>query len=104
MGLLVSAATLHSTFARTLARLRGPDGGFPVSVDGESEVEPTAVAALALDDARARSWLAGRQRADGGYLERDGRRDGATTSALAALALDDPKAARRALAFAIAHR
>ena len=75
-----------------------------MSVAGESEVEPTTLLALALDDQRARRWLAARQRPDGGYDEHDGHRDGPTSSALAALVLDNPAAAHRALAFAIAHR
>jgi hypothetical protein len=60
--------------------------------------------ALALDDDRARTWLAARQRRDGGYEELEGRLDGPTTAALAALALADAAAARRALAYAIAGR
>ena len=100
----MSAPRLHASLVRTLTSLRRPDGGLPVSVAGESEVEPTTLLALARDDRRARRWLAARQRPDGGYDERDGHRDGPTSSALAALVLDDPAAARRALAFAIAHR
>ena len=87
-----------------LARLRLPDGGLPVSLGGASEVEPTTLAALALNDAAARAWLAARQRPDGGYEELEGRRDGPTTAALVAIALHDPAAARRALAYAIARR
>jgi hypothetical protein len=89
---------------RALEGLRAADGGMPISSGGVAEVEPTTVAALALDDAGARAWLARRQLPDGGYEERDGRHDGPTSSALAALALDDPDSARRALAFAISHR
>jgi hypothetical protein len=87
-----------------LAELRPADGGIPVSVQGVSEVEPTAVAALALDDARARAWLAARLRPDGGFEEKDGRDDGPTSSALGALALADRRDARRALAYAVSHR
>ncbi len=101
---LVSAPRLHAALVRTLTSLRRPDGGLPVSVAGESEVEPTTLLALALDDASARVWLATRQRRDGGYEELEGRRDGPTTAALVALALDDPAAARRSLANAIARR
>ena len=53
---VVSAPRLHAALVRTLVELRPADGGLPVSVHGVSEVEPTAVAALALDDARARAW------------------------------------------------
>ena len=101
---VVSAPRLHAALVRTLAELRRTDGGLPVSVQGVSEVEPTAVAALALDDAPARAWLAARLRADGGFEEKDGRDDGPTSSALGALALADRRDARRALAYAISHR
>jgi hypothetical protein len=100
----VSAPDLHAALTRTLVSLRRPDGGLPVSVEGPSEVEPTALAALALKDAGARAWLAARQRRDGGYEELEGRRDGPTTAALVALALDDRVGSRRALAYAIARR
>src|SRR4029079_7369253 len=83
----VSASALHAALADRLRAVRGPDGAFPVSLDGRAEVEPTAVAALALDDGRARVWLARHLRADGSYHETDGRPDGPTSSALAALAL-----------------
>jgi hypothetical protein len=73
-------------------------------VDGPSEVEPTTVAALALEDVEAKRWLDARQRADGGFDEGDGRSTGPASAALAALALDDTEGARRALAFAIEHR
>jgi hypothetical protein len=100
----VSAPDLHTALASSLTSLRRPDGGLPVSLEGASEVEPTALAALALDDDGARTWLAHRQRPDGGYAELDARGDGPTTAALVALALDDPAAARRSLAYAIARR
>ena len=46
---------LHAFLLAELDGLRGADGGFPVSVAGASEVEPTVVAALALRDPRARA-------------------------------------------------
>ena len=100
----MSGLAFHAALAEALRAVRRPDGGVPVSLDGPAEVEPTAIAALALDDGRARAWLARRVREDGGFDEQDGRPDGPTTSALAALALTDPRAARRALGYAIAHR
>ena len=100
---MADRSRLHLTLARMLAGAANPDGGFPVARAGQSEVEPTTIAALALRDASARRWLGQRQRADGGYDELDGRPDGPTTAALAALALP-PAAARRALAYAVAHR
>jgi Prenyltransferase and squalene oxidase repeat len=95
---------LHDTLVRELRGLRRPDEGFSSSVEGPSEVEPTVVAALALRDARARAWLAARQRRDGGFAGPDGRIEGPTSGALAALVLDDADAASRALRFAIARR
>jgi hypothetical protein len=84
--------------------MRRSDGGFPASLGGRSEVEPTAVAAIALGDARARGWLASQQRADGGLDQSDGRASGPTDAALAALSLENPRQALRALAFAIDKR
>ena len=98
------APLLHAKLVRALETLRRSDGGFPASTVGLSEVEPTAVAALALggDDA-ARGWLVGRQGPGGGFVGADGRVEGPTTAALASLALERP-AARRALRFAVAQR
>ena len=100
----MDGSILHAALLRSLAGLLRRDGGLPTSVGGASEIEPTAIAALALDSPAARAWLATRVRPDGGYDEADGRPDGPTTSALAALALADPGDARRALAYAIAGR
>ena len=100
----VDAERLHVRLVDALRSHRLADGGFPVSVDGGSEVEPTTVVALALRDEVARAWLAGRQRPDGGFDETDGRAEGPTSAALAALALARPDAASRALAYAIARR
>lgn len=90
--------------AAELDAARAPDGGFGMSVGSPSEAEPTAVAALALDDDRARAWLASAQRQDGGFAALDGRLESPTVSALAALALDRGDARRRALAHAVAER
>ena len=99
----VKTASLHARLAARLRRLRGPDGGFPTSPGGESEVEPTVVASLALADATSRRWLGDHLRPDGGVALADGRVEGPTSSALAALVLSD-STARRALAYAISHR
>jgi hypothetical protein len=97
-------AGLHAEHLRALGGRRRPDGGFPTGPAGPSEVEPTVLAGLALGgDDRARAWVSERQRDDGGVGELGGRHDGPTTAALASLLLDG-KAARRALAFAVAHR
>ena len=50
-----------------LARLGNADRGFGPNVGQPSEPEPTALAALAFDDARAREWLAEHQREDGSF-------------------------------------
>ena len=68
---------LHAELRASCAGTRRPDGGFPTSAGGESELEPTALAALALDgDRRARAWLGRRQSPDGGFASADGRVDG----------------------------
>ncbi|HEV2951605.1 MAG TPA: hypothetical protein VGZ51_05845, partial [Actinomycetota bacterium] len=56
---------VHAT--ELLARLGNADGGFGPNVRQPSEPEPTALAALALDDARAREWLVEHQREDGSF-------------------------------------
>ena len=97
-------AELHAEHLRVLRDRRRPDGGFSTGRGAASELEPTVLAGLALGgDVQARSWVSARQRRDGGFGELSGRHDGPTTAALASLLLDGG-AARRALAFAVAHR
>ena len=95
---------LHAALARELRALQRTDGGFSPAVAGESEVESTAVAALALGDPRARGWLDARQADDGGFQELDGRRCGPAAVALAALTVDGPERRLKALDYAIAQR
>ena len=97
---VVRLAALHAQLVSELRRRRRSDGGFALTTDGDSELEPTVVAALALGDERAARLVARRQRADGGFTEPDGRPAGPTDAALAALVLDAP-AARRALRYAV---
>jgi hypothetical protein len=99
----LDAQDTHSTLVRELRSLRGKDGAFPSSSPGPSELEPTAVALLALGDPGLGSWLAGRQQEDGSFAELDGRPSGPAVTALTALALDRRRALR-ALASAIAVR
>jgi hypothetical protein len=97
-------ALLHGELLRVLEARRRPDGGFAVGANGSSELEPTAIAALALGgDGRARAWLEARQRADGGFVEANGRSEGPTGAALAALVLDGSRAAR-AVDYAVGRR
>lgn len=94
-----------SIYADALAAARLRDGGFGLAHGGASEAEPTAVAALALDDPVARAWLARTQRPDGGFAAADGRPESPSVAALAALALADDREARsRAFAHALANR
>jgi len=95
---------LETRLRDTLLRLRRPDGGFSTSATGSSELEPTAVATLALGgDPPGRRWLEGRQRQDGSFRERDRPPHGPTSAALAALALRG-EPARRALRYAVDRR
>ena len=87
-------------FARALAAARAPDGGFGPRAGGPSEPEPTALAALALDDDAARAWLEARQRPDGAIQVSVGSVTNAASTALAALALDDGAGRRAAAAVA----
>jgi hypothetical protein len=92
------------TFELDLAANRSRDGGFGLAAGGPSEVEPTAVAALALEDTAARAWLARAQRPDGGFEARDGRPESPSVAALAALALGDRETGSRALDHVLANR
>jgi hypothetical protein len=92
-----------SDVARMLAELRQPDGGFGPSAGAASEPEPTAMAALALDDARARTWLVEHQREDGGWLVGPVSVGNDSATALGALATSDT-ARERALDHLVAHR
>jgi len=89
--------TTFDASAALLEALRNPDGGFGVRASQPSEAEPTALAALALDDEGARAWLAGAQAGDGSFGLNAGpyRNDAAT--GLAALALDPGPERERAL-------
>lgn len=89
--------TTFDESAGLLEELRNPDGGFGVRAGQPSEAEPTALAALALDDDDARAWLAGSQAGDGSFGVMVGpyRNDAAT--GLAALALAPGPERERAL-------
>lgn len=92
-----------SDVASILEELRQADGGFGPSADAPSEPEPTAMAALALDDDRARAWLEEHQREDGAWLVGPESVGNDAATPLAALAL--PGTSReRALDYLVAHR
>lgn len=80
-----------------LARTRNPDGGFGARLDQPSEAEPTALAALALDDVEAKSWLAEHQRGDGSFSFHAGPYVNDSATALGALALGPGPERERAL-------
>src|SRR4051812_39859450 len=101
----MASTTSTHVYADALIAARSPDGGFGLGHGGPSEPEPTAVAALALDDATARTWLARTQRSDGGFAARDGRPESPSVSALAALALvGNARASAGAFDHALANR
>jgi hypothetical protein len=97
----VTFATRATDAAAVLRARANPDGGF-APVQGTSEPEPTAVAALALaaDPAgeAARSWLGDRQRRDGTWAAVSGPpQPTITPTALGALVLDDGEHRTRAV-------
>jgi hypothetical protein len=98
------ASITTKTYGDALAAARSSDGGFALAHGGPSETEPTALAALALDDPVARAWLARAQRSDGGFAAVDGRPESPSVAALAALALSDQRRSARALTHALANR
>jgi hypothetical protein len=86
------------TDARSLlADSRNRDGGFGARAEQPSEAEPTALAALALDDEGARAWLAEHQRLDGSLAIDAGPYVNDSATALAALALGPGAERERAL-------
>ena len=89
-AMVADAATL-------LARGRNVDGGFGARIGQASEAEPTALAALALDDDAARAWLVEHQRADGSFAIDTGPYVNDSATALAALALGSGPERERAL-------
>lgn len=95
--------TSHARALELLEGHRQADGGFAPAPGGISEPEPTALAALALDDAGAREWLEATQRSDGGFVVGPPGLRNDTATALAALALLGD-ARERALDYLVEHR
>lgn len=82
---------------RSLLAAQGSDGGLGPRAGLPSEPEPTALAAIALDDAQARSWLAANQRADGSFTLVGGPVVNDSATGLASVALGPGTAAERAI-------
>jgi hypothetical protein len=83
--------------ANLVARLQNADGGFGPRLGQPSEPEPTALAALALGDEGARTWLAEQQRDDGSFATVVGPYVNDSTTGLGALALGPGPERERAL-------
>jgi Prenyltransferase and squalene oxidase repeat len=95
--------TLLPRLSDALARARageafGPRPGSP------AEAEPTALAAIALEDAAAVAWLEGHQHPDGGFGLRSGIVRSDASTSVAAIALPDGDARERALDHLVANR
>ncbi len=88
--------------AALLIEAQGSDGGIGWMAGATPEPEPTALLALALDDDRARQWLADRQGDDGAMVFETGEIRNTGAAALNAVALPTEAARLAALDFAIA--
>jgi hypothetical protein len=94
---------LHGRLSDALARARageafGPRPGSP------AEAEPTALAAIALEDEAAVAWLEGHQHPDGGFGLRSGIVRSDASTSVAAIALPAGAARERALDHLVANR
>jgi hypothetical protein len=89
-------SSLFERSAETLDRTRSGDAFGPMP-GAEPEPEPTALAAIALDDDAARRWLRGAQRPDGSFGLTAGPVENDAPTGLAALALPPGDARERAL-------
>ena len=78
--------SLFERAAEALDQARSGDA-FGPTPGAEPEPEPTALAAIALDDEPARRWLAGAQRGDGSFGLTAGPVENDSATGLAALAL-----------------
>ncbi len=86
-----------------LRAMRNADGGYPPAVGGASEPEPTALAALALDDIPAQRWLLNNQRPNGGWFVGPDALGSDAATPYAALALEGSAASDSAVDYLIAH-
>ena len=88
--------SLYERAAEALDQARSGDA-FGPTPGAEPEPEPTALAAIALDDEPARRWLAGAQRGDGSFGLTAGPVENDSATGLAALALPPGPERERAL-------
>jgi hypothetical protein len=88
--------SLYERAAEALDRARSGDA-FGPTPGADPEPEPTALAAIALDDEPARRWLAGAQRGDGSFGLTAGPVENDSATGLAALALPPGPERERAL-------
>jgi hypothetical protein len=94
---------LHDRLVAALRSARNSDGGFGPRSGIASEPEPTAVAALALEDAQARGWLVSQQSDTGAISLQHGNVDNDSPTSLAAIALPAGAERDRALAYLESH-
>jgi len=87
-----------------LRSMQNADGGFPPAAGGVSEPEPTALAAVALDDGDARGWLVAHQASDGGFITGPPALLNDSATPLAALALEPGDPRDRATSYVIDHQ
>lgn len=90
-------------YTEALLAARAPDGGFGPRAGLPAEAEPTALAAIALDDADARAWLERHQRDDGRLVMELGAVENDSATPLAAVAMSGT-ARERALDAVVATR
>lgn len=83
--------------AALLDGYRNPDGGFGPRVGQPSELEPTALAAMAMADRDAAAWLADAQRPDGAFAFDVGPYTNDSATGLCALAVGPGSERERAL-------
>jgi prenyltransferase/squalene oxidase-like repeat protein len=97
---------VHDVNARlvdALARARAGEA-FGPRPGSAAEAEPTALAAIALQDDASIAWLEGHQHPDGGFGLRSGVLDSDASTSVAAIALPDGDARARALDHLVANR
>lgn len=78
----------HVDAITLLARHQNSDGGFGPSIGQPSEPEPTALAAISLQDPEAKRWLAEHQGENGSFSINAGTYVNDSATGLVALALD----------------